>query len=185
MLTDEQPGPEQIKALRAMTGEERLEAAERLYWSARKMKAAGLRCQHPDWPEHEYRRTYGAFSQMPEAELFLLFVRPLQRAGIRYIVTGSVAAIFYGEPRLTLDVDLVVFLNEKDIGRLRDFFPSSDFYLPPSEIIATEARREMRGHFNILHVPTGFKADVYSCVHGVSFYGNSLIAKTAEINNKI
>jgi hypothetical protein len=34
-----------------MTGEERLEAAERLYWSARKMKAAGLRCQHPDWPE--------------------------------------------------------------------------------------------------------------------------------------
>jgi len=51
VLTDEQPGPEQIKVLRAMTGEERLEAAERLYWSARKMKAAGLRCQHPDWPE--------------------------------------------------------------------------------------------------------------------------------------
>jgi hypothetical protein len=25
--------------------------AERLYWSARKMKAAGLRAQHPDWPE--------------------------------------------------------------------------------------------------------------------------------------
>jgi hypothetical protein len=39
---------------------------------------------------------------MPEVELFLLFVRPLQRAGIRYIVTGSVAAIFYGEPRLTI-----------------------------------------------------------------------------------
>jgi hypothetical protein len=49
---------------------------------------------------------------MPEVELFLLFVRPLQLAGIRYIVTGSVASIFYGEPRLTLDVDLVVFLND-------------------------------------------------------------------------
>ncbi len=24
---------------------------ERLYWSARKMKTAGLRRQHPDWPE--------------------------------------------------------------------------------------------------------------------------------------
>jgi hypothetical protein len=51
MLTDEQPGAEQIKILRAMSGQERLALAERLYWSARKMKAAGLRAQHPDWPE--------------------------------------------------------------------------------------------------------------------------------------
>jgi hypothetical protein len=51
MLTDEQPGPEQIKVLRAMSGEARLQVAGRLYWSARKMKAAGLRVQHPDWPE--------------------------------------------------------------------------------------------------------------------------------------
>jgi hypothetical protein len=51
VLTDEQPGAEQIKVLRAMSGEERLKAAGRLYWAARKMKAAGLRCQHPDWPE--------------------------------------------------------------------------------------------------------------------------------------
>ena len=52
---------------------------------------------------------------MPEPELFLLFVRPLNRAGIRYVVTGSVAAIFYGEPRLTHDVDFVVFLGDADV----------------------------------------------------------------------
>jgi len=98
---------------------------------------------------------------MPEVELIQLFVRPLQQAGFRYIITGSVAAIFYGEPRLTLDVDLVVFLNDKDIARLSDLFPSSDFYVPPAEVIAAEARREQRGHFNILHLPTGFKADLY------------------------
>jgi hypothetical protein len=51
MLTDEQPGTEQLQLLRAMSSEERLRVAERLYWSARKMKAAGLRAQHPDWPE--------------------------------------------------------------------------------------------------------------------------------------
>ena len=51
MLPDEQPSPEQIAALRAMSGERRLRLAEQLYWSARKMKAAGLRSQHPDWPE--------------------------------------------------------------------------------------------------------------------------------------
>ena len=48
---------------------------------------------------------------MPEPELFLLFIRPLNRAAIRYVVSGSVAAIFYGEPRLTNDVDFVVFLH--------------------------------------------------------------------------
>lgn len=98
---------------------------------------------------------------MPEPELFLLFVRPLNRAGIRYIVTGSVAAIFYGEPRLTHDVDFVVFLNEGEVHRLAELFPAADFYLPPPEIILAETAREKRGHFNIIHLDTGFKADIY------------------------
>src|SRR6266480_3015885 len=98
---------------------------------------------------------------MPEPELFLLFVRPLNRAGIRYVVTGSIAAILYGEPRLTHDVDFVIFLNEQNIHQLSEVFSASDFYLPPVETIATEAAREQRGHFNIIHLDTGFKADFY------------------------
>jgi hypothetical protein len=62
MRRDEQPGSEQIKVLRAMSGQQRLKVAGRLYWSARKMKAAGLRAQHPDWPgsmvETEVRRLF-------------------------------------------------------------------------------------------------------------------------------
>jgi hypothetical protein len=53
MLKDEQTSPEQFAALRAMGGVRRLKLAEELYWSARKMKAAGLRAQHPDWPESQ------------------------------------------------------------------------------------------------------------------------------------
>jgi hypothetical protein len=49
MLPDERPSAHQIEALRALSGEKRLRLAEQLYWSARKMKAAGLRHQHPDW----------------------------------------------------------------------------------------------------------------------------------------
>ncbi len=48
---------------------------------------------------------------MPEANLFLVFLEPLNRAAIPYMVTGSVASLVYGEPRLTHDVDLVVELN--------------------------------------------------------------------------
>src|SRR5260370_5378806 len=106
-------------------------------------------------------RRCGGFFSMPEPELFLLFVRPLNRANIRYVVTGSVAAIFYGEPRLTHDVDFVVFLRDADAEALAKVFPAAAFYLPPAEIISAEARREQRGHFNIIHIETGFKADMY------------------------
>ncbi len=98
---------------------------------------------------------------MPEPELFLIFVRPLNRAGIRYVVSGSVAAIFYGEPRLTHDVDFVVFLNTNDIQKLFAVFPATEFYLPPQETILAETAREYRGHFNLIHRDTGFKADLY------------------------
>jgi hypothetical protein len=98
---------------------------------------------------------------MPEPELFLLMVRPLNRAGIRYVIGGGVAAIFYGEPRLTNDVDVVVFLKPTDIGRLPEVFPPVEFYLPPPETIAVEVAREQRGHFNIIHLDTSFKADMY------------------------
>jgi len=53
MLSDEQASPKQIEILRAMRGEQRLRLAEHLYWSARKLKVAGLRAQHPDWSEEQ------------------------------------------------------------------------------------------------------------------------------------
>jgi hypothetical protein len=101
------------------------------------------------------------FSAMREPELFLLFVRPLNRAGIRYIVSGSVAAIFYGEPRLTHDVDCVVFLNANDVEKLFSVFPEKEFYLPPRETILSEIARGNHGQFNVIHRDTSFKADLY------------------------
>ena len=98
---------------------------------------------------------------MPEPELSLLFVRPLNRIGGRYIVSGSVASILYGEPRLTNDVDFVIFLRDADIARLQEVFPAPEFYLPPKEVIAAEIARPARGLFNVIHTDTGFKADFY------------------------
>ena len=43
--------PEYAETLRRLTGPEKLETAFALYWSARRLKAAALREQHPDWPE--------------------------------------------------------------------------------------------------------------------------------------
>lgn len=94
-------------------------------------------------------------------ELLLLFVRPLNRSGLRYVIGGSVAAIFYGEPRLTNDLDVMVFLRDSDLERLPGLFPPPDFYLPPLEVMRAEVHRPAQGQFNIIHVRTSFKADVF------------------------
>ena len=99
---------------------------------------------------------------MPEAELSLLFVRPLNLLGIRYIISGSVAAILYGEPRMTHDVDFVVSLSSDNIRRLSEAFSAPSFYLPPVEVMAIEVARPEWGHFIIINLDTGFKADFYT-----------------------
>lgn len=98
---------------------------------------------------------------MPEASLFLMFTQRLNTLRVPYMVSGSAAVIIYGEPRLTHDVDLVVVLDRERIPQLTEAFPPAEFYCPPAEIITLEAAREQRGHFNIIHHETGFKADVY------------------------
>jgi hypothetical protein len=90
-----------------------------------------------------------------------LFVAPLERLGLPYMVTGSVASMLYGEPRLTLDVDLVLDLPGERARDLLAVFPESDFYRPPLEVVLVECARESRGHFNLIHHETGMKADVY------------------------
>jgi hypothetical protein len=98
---------------------------------------------------------------MQDPDFISIFVAPLEKVGIRYMITGSVASSIYGEPRNTLDIDLVVLLESNQTKELINLFPEKDFYLPPSDVIEIERRREAHGHFNIIHHNTGFKADIY------------------------
>jgi hypothetical protein len=98
---------------------------------------------------------------MPQSDLFLLFTEPLERAGLSYMVSGSVASMVYGEPRLTNDTDIVVLVKPSEVKVIAAVFPLETFYVPPEEIIVIESRRSRRGHFNLIHHGTGHKADVY------------------------
>ena len=98
---------------------------------------------------------------MPEHNLFQIFVSRLNKSEIPYFVTGAVASIIYGEPRLTHDIDLVVELTDENIDEVVKAFPFEEFYSPPIEVMKLELRRPLRGHFNLIHHKTGFKADVY------------------------
>lgn len=90
-------------------------------------------------------------------ELLHKIVGTFERLGIPYLVTGSVASMAYGEPRLTNDIDIVAGINEGHIAGLLTAFPPGEFYISAEMI--REAIRQ-RGQFNIIHPASGLKVDV-------------------------
>ena len=48
---------------------------------------------------------------MQELSLYQLFTERLNSKKIPYAVTGSVASIIYGQPRMTHAIDIVINLN--------------------------------------------------------------------------
>lgn len=50
-------------------------------------------------------------------ELLQKAVEVFEQLQITYLVTGSVAAMAYGEPRLTNDIDIVAAIDERHIDR--------------------------------------------------------------------
>ncbi len=90
-------------------------------------------------------------------ELLERIVETLERLEIPYLVTGSVAAMAYGEPRLTNDIDIVAAIEEKHVAGLVAAFPPAEFYF--DEETAREAVRR-RTQFNIIHPSSGLKVDI-------------------------
>jgi hypothetical protein len=100
-------------------------------------------------------------SAVRPTDLVSLFAPAMAASGAEWMIVGGVAAIIYGEPRLTQDIDLVAALREEDAPRFAAQFPSTDFYCPPVEAIAREAGREAFEHFSLLHLESDARADVY------------------------
>jgi len=87
----------------------------------------------------------------------LIVAQALDGSGVRYLVGGSLASAVSGEPRSTLDVDLVVELTEKDADRIASALGDA-FYVDPDSI-----RRAVRdgSSANVIHHATSIKVDLF------------------------
>lgn len=94
---------------------------------------------------------------MTQREFVLLVTAALEKCAIPYYITGSIASTWYGEYRSTLDVDIVVDLTPDAARALALHFPPPDFYCD-ADALAQMAREG--GMRNIIHSPTGLKADL-------------------------
>lgn len=82
----------------------------------------------------------------------------LDDLGVRWVLGGSLASSFAGEPRSTVDIDLAV---ELDVRSLDGFVAAvqDDYYI--STAMASDAI-ERSSSFNLLHYASGEKVDVFA-----------------------
>jgi hypothetical protein len=103
------------------------------------------------------KRSCGGFLDSP-GEVLEYVARVLESLDVPYAVGGSTAAILYGEPRYTRDIDIVVELPVGRVSRLLEHFAWPEFIVDAG--VAREAAVE-HGQFNIIHKFSGVKVDIY------------------------
>ena len=77
--------------------------------------------------------------------------------GVDWLVGGSLASSFHGIPRSTQDVDFVADLEVEHVAPLVE--AAGDRYYADAAMIESAVKR--RASFNLLHLPTNFKIDVF------------------------
>jgi hypothetical protein len=82
----------------------------------------------------------------------------LEELGINYYIVGGYAAIAWGEPRLTIDVDIVVNMDSSHVEAFVERFPIEQGYYASKEGIYDALRR--RYAFNVIHSFTGARVDL-------------------------
>lgn len=80
----------------------------------------------------------------------------LEEVGIPYMLTGSLASAYYGEPRATRDIDFVIAVSDAQIEDLVRRLDDEGFYV--SRQAAQEAHRR-RSQFNAVDPASGWKVD--------------------------
>jgi hypothetical protein len=79
----------------------------------------------------------------------------LERGGIDYMLTGSMAMNYYAQPRMTRDIDIVVALTPKDAETVVRLF-APDYYVSRDAVRSSIAHESL---FNLIHQESVIKVD--------------------------
>jgi hypothetical protein len=90
-----------------------------------------------------------------QLSILKLVTARLDAAGIAYMLTGSIAAGYYAQPRMTRDIDLVVEVAPADAERIAEAFTPE--FLCDAEVIRRAIARQSL--FNLIHVEAVAKVD--------------------------
>lgn len=93
---------------------------------------------------------------MTLVRILRLLVESMEELGIGYMLTGSLASSFHGDPRATQDIDLVIDGERRALDALGARLRESGFY---ADAEAIKHASEVRGVFNAIDLSSGWKVD--------------------------
>lgn len=102
-----------------------------------------------------------ASRQLQYAEFVRSVLDALEAAGVPYMIGGAVAVWAWGEPRATLDLDLVVDIPLEAIQRLSTELEERDMHVPADLILDAILEDRADLPINAIHMYTGLKAEMY------------------------
>jgi hypothetical protein len=165
-----------IELLRAASPEKKIRMMLDANRTARTLAIAGLKERHPGESAVQLRRrladlwlgpelalkAYGPMPTMDEGttELLAAVVRvakAFEALGVDYLIGGSIASTLFGEPRQTVDADLIARL----IGRQAEPFVkmlTPEFY---TDLPSINSAILNQGSFNLIHLNSMAKVDVF------------------------
>jgi hypothetical protein len=95
------------------------------------------------------------------SEFVSLVIEALQAASVEYMVGGALALWAWGEPRATMDLDLMIRVPVESIPQLSEELKARDMLLPPYVILDAVIEERSNLPLNANHMTSGFKADLY------------------------
>lgn len=93
-------------------------------------------------------------------------IAAVEAAGVAYMIGGAVAAWAWGEPRATLDLDLVVNIPLEAVGQLSRELEKRDMLVPEEIILNNILEDRADLPINAIHMYSGYKADLYALREG-------------------
>jgi hypothetical protein len=93
-------------------------------------------------------------------------IEAVESAGIDYMIGGAVAAWAWGEPRGTLDLDLVVNIPLEAVNRLAQELEKRDMLVPADIMVENILETRADLPINAIHMYSGYKADLYPLREG-------------------
>jgi hypothetical protein len=169
----------QVEGWRQMSAEQKAALVFGLTHAAYELARAGIRQRYPNATRRDQLRRLAIVTLGPDLALQAAFdvdrdgsavtspvdpiavalavVRVFNTLGIAHTIGGSIASSFAGEPRSTVDIDVVAAIGESQVPAFVAAL-SRDFYVDDASI--RRAIRE-RASANLIHYATQLKVDIF------------------------
>jgi len=94
---------------------------------------------------------------MSVAEVFHRITAALDQAAIPYMLTGSFASAYYGIPRSSQDIDLIIEATPARLQTFIQLLPSGEYHADLEAALDAQKRQSL---FNVIDLSAGWKVDL-------------------------